>query len=136
MYPEIIILDVQPEFHAVKEFAKSSEYLQGFCDHEHLECCVTKPLIQSILEYIADKETAYGCLLEYINELREIYPDLEEQEMEYFCTKVRELGVAILEQLIAIKAYDPHGALWYQIEGIAGDDIVLRFIKEGDRLHG
>lgn len=100
-------------------------------DDELIEPFVIE-VINFILEYAADKETAKGSLEEYIREMMEMYTTTYSNDLGVFKAALEDFCDKVLSALVDTKAYDDLGHLCAKFEVFHGNSVVLKRMTEDE----
>lgn len=125
--PDCVILDVQK---AVWDYWMLINSIPELRHQVHNNADIVAHTVQSLLEYMADQETAKACIEECARETRDWVEDESRQnDLE---EAVRHLGMMLLNEITLYKLYDDRGALWYVFYSLVGYDVMLRKVQQID----
>lgn len=103
-----------------------SEFLSTIApDAEYFATVNYGEIVNDIIEYIADKDTALGCLEEYALELQEIYSTVPEDTLLKFVNAVLRLGKTIFDLLVIFGLYNNKNVLPLVCESCDLNTLVL-----------
>lgn len=87
---------------------------------------VTENVVADIIEYIADLDSSYGSMLEYVTGTQDLFADhYSESDINLLGDAMAELGESLINQLDYIGAYTGHGILLFYFDRLIGNDVVL-----------
>ena len=120
IFPKFIILDLSSDIVEFKKQLDKMPYLDEFCND----------VLKSIIEYIADGETAQANISEYVSELEDQFNQSDIYiNINLVLSEVFKLSNAILNQLFCLNFYSYCNALWYEFDRLVGNDVMLKSIK-------
>ena len=89
-----------------------------------------KEFLNNILQYTVDYSTARACVLEFAEEVKEIFVcEFNPSDIELLSQAALKLGLGVLDILIQARLYDHAGECWYTVDHLMGYDVVIRKIN-------
>lgn len=92
----------------------------------------TEEVIDFVLDYAADRETARGSIGEFINEAVDLYSTHQIATLERFKEALESFCYALHQLLLETDAWNDQNELSAKFDRFLGDDIVLRRMTEDE----
>ena len=114
-----------------EELVKHFRWDMNNLDIEVLET-FTEEVIDFVLSYAADKDTAKGSIGEFISEAVALYSLHQISTLESFKTVLETFCYGLYDKLIEVNAWDDENVLSAKFDRFFGDDIVLKRMTEDE----
>ena len=90
-------------------------------------------VIEHVLEYAADKESARSSIGEFVRECADLYSTMSLNRLEAFKSALATFAEVIYQSLLLSDAYDDHGQLYARFDRYFGNDIVIKRMSDDER---
>lgn len=89
-------------------------------------------VIDFVLEYAADKDTAKGAISEYVRETVETYATMNSLKVRLFKRALEGFCESIHEAILSANGYNDQGHLYAKFHTWHGNDVVLKRLTDDE----